>query len=190
MISSMSSNDTSLVDVTGLCDPKDVRGVISQYPYWMQMYVPETLTIPAQKPDMESINSVNISVNIIRSRVIKTPVSNKDASGNFIPNLEGKILTGRKVIIQGELCQKVEYTACNEEQSIHSAHFYVPFSAYIIVPQNVTFTYNGITETIDSLDLDYQINSCIEDLSVRALDDRTLLKQVTLLLYAVPTQSC
>lgn len=176
-------NYSEAIDVTGLCNASDVTEILNQYPYWMQMYLPETLSIPAQKPDAESLNAVNVSVNILRSEVIRTP------SSLPLENLEGKILTGRKLIVEGQLCQLVEYTASDVEQSVHSAHFYVPFSAYIVVPETITFTLaDDTTITLDSLDVDFQVNACIEDLSVQLLDERTILKRVTLLVYAVPSQ--
>ena len=184
---SVSCSKKDTVDVTGLCTPGDITEVISKNPYWMQMYIPETLQIPDAKPDAEEIDSVNISVNILRKKVVKTPISTTDSNGNLIPNLEGKISTGRKLIIEGELCQRVDYTALNEVQSMHSAHFYVPFSAYIVVPKEIEF---ADKTSVDSLDLDYQVDACIEDLTIKMLDERTILKQVTLLLYATPNQSC
>lgn len=181
--------DMGLVDITGICDPDDVTAVISQYPYWFQMYLPEIVKIPPQKPDAEQINSLNASVSILRTKVIKTPISPVDANGKFIPSLEGKISTGRKIIVEGQLCQKVTYTATDDVQSVHSAHFYVPFSSYIVVPKTISFTNGTTTVTVDSLDIEFQVNACIENLSIQMLDPRTILKQVTLLLYAVPSQS-
>lgn len=179
-----------LIDVSGLCTPQDVTEVISVTPYWMQMYIPECLTVPSQKPDIEELTSLDISVDILRSEVIKTPIP-ADELGNIRPNLEGKILTGRKVIVEGQLCQKVEYTAAVETQSIHSAHFYVPFSAYIVVPSEIEFTNDaGATTTVDSFDVTFTVNACIEDVSLCKISARNILKQVTLLLYAVPTQEC
>jgi len=178
--------NNELINISGLCNSSDVTNVISQYPYWLQMHIPETLIIPEAKPDIEQINSVTISVDIFREEVIKVPVSSTNSNGDYIPSLEGKISTGRKIIIEGQLCQKVVYTANEPEQSVHSAHFYVPFSSYIVVPSQITFS-NGTTT--DSININFQINACIEDVSVKMVDVRTILKQVTLLLYAVPNQS-
>lgn len=178
--------NNDLINISGLCNPQDVTNVISRYPYWLQMNVPETLIIPDVKPDMEQINSVTISVDFIRKEVVKVPVSPVDADGNYISNLEGKKSTGRKLIIEGQLCQKVVYTANEPDQPVHSAHFYVPFSSYIVVPQVITFN-SGTTS--DSMDVNFQVNACIEDVAVKMVDVRTILKQVTLLLYAVPNQS-
>lgn len=187
MDSNILNDNYELVSISGLCTSSDVRDVISKYPYWLQMNIPETLAIPTAKPDIEQINSVNISVNIFRNAVIKVPVSPVDENGNYIPNLEGKISTGRKLIIEGELCQKVVYTADEPEQSLHSAHFYVPFSSYIVVPKEILFNNGQLTE--DSLNVNFQVNACIEDVIVKMVDKRTILKQVTMLLYAVPNQS-
>ncbi|GAA0066757.1 TPA: DUF3794 domain-containing protein [Clostridium perfringens] len=177
-----------LVDISGLCDPRDVTAVISENPYWLQMSIPETLNIPTQKPDMEQINSVNVSVNILRQEVIKVPES-ATVNGELQPNLEGKISTGRKIIVEGELCQKIVYTANDEEQSVHSAHFYVPFSSYIVVPKELNISSDPTAAPVDSLNINYQVNACIEDVIVRMVDERTILKQVTMLVYAVPGQT-
>ncbi|MGL5346734.1 MAG: DUF3794 domain-containing protein [Peptostreptococcaceae bacterium] len=178
-----------LIDVSGLCSPESINFItpdpatgVPGNIYWSQMYIPETLSIPPQKPDVEEINSVNISVNIIRKQVIVTP------SSGVNDNLEGKKLTGRKLIVEGELCQKVTYTACDKEQSIHSAHFYVPFSAYIVVPETVIF--DTLEGPIDSLDINFQVNACVEDLIIKSFTCRHIYKNVTLLLQAVPTQNC
>lgn len=188
-MSSCNACNMDLIDVSGLC-PANSIGFITPVPtatipvvgniYWQQMYIPETLSIPPQKPDVEEVNSVNVSVNIIRQKVVVTPTST-------IPNLEGKTLTGRKLIVEGQLCQKIVYTACDEEQSVHSAHYYVPFSSYIVVPQTITFP-SG--EVKDSLYVNYSLNTCIEDLYIKNLTPRVLVKNVTLLIQAVPTSSC
>ncbi|MGG5460508.1 DUF3794 domain-containing protein [Clostridium sp. B9] len=191
MKSNSNTCNCDLIDIIGLCTPENTTAVIKDFPYWKQMYVSETLEVPPQKPDMEQINSVDISVSIFRQKVIKTPRSYDDTTTppTETPNLEGKLLTGRKLIIEGQLCQKIVYTADEDEQPVHSVHFYVPFSSYVVVPKEYTFTNSdGSTYTIDSLNITYEVNSCIEDVAICMLDERRLLKQVTLLLYAVPTQ--
>ena len=96
MNSNMSGCKDGLIDITGLCNPSDITEVIRNTPYWKQMHVTESLQIPEQKPDVEQINSVDISVQIQRSQVIKTPRSYDD-SGQLPeeqPNLEGRLLSG------------------------------------------------------------------------------------------------
>lgn len=181
-----------LIDVIGLCVPGNTTEVIREYPYWKQMHVSESLQIPAQKPDVEQINSVDVSVNIMRAQVIKTPRSYDDTVTPPVaqPNLEGRLLSGRKLIIEGQLCQKIVYTALEDSQPLHSAHFYVPFSAFIVVPETITFAdTDGATTTVDSFDVSFDVNACVEDVTACVLDPRNILKQVTLMLYAVPQRA-
>lgn len=171
---------TNLVaDISGLCDPSDVTSVIKSTPYWKQMYVTEKVGVPAEKPDIESINSVNVSVEIIRKEVIVTPQSTA-------PNLEGKSLSGRKLIIEGVLTQLISYTALETTQPVHTFHAYVPFSSYIVVPETIDFGTPANPNVVDSLNIDFEVNACIEAVSLSLCSPREVIKQVTLLLYAVP----
>lgn len=190
---SQSCTSCNLIEINGICNSNDVSSVLNDFPYWKQMYISETLLIPSQKPDIETVNSVNISSDIICKHVITTPRSFDDTGATPVPmpNLEGKLLTGRKLIIEGQLCQKVVYTADLADQPVHSAHFYVPFSSYIVVPKDIVFTdVNGNQITVDACNVNFDVSVCIEDVSVCVLDNRRLLKQVTMMIYAKPTQSC
>lgn len=191
MSGSLSTCPSGLVSVSGLCNPDNTTEVIRKYPYWKQMYLSEFLEIPAQKPDIEQINSVNTSVDILRKEVIVTPRSYRDTAQGSVaaPNLEGKRLSGRKLIIEGQLCQMIEYTAALASQPVHSAEFFVPFSSYIVVPETIAISDGLQTTEVDSLNVQFDVNACLEDVTVCALDARRILKQVTLLLSAVPTSA-
>lgn len=179
---------SNLVSVSGLCNPDNTTEVIRKYPYWKQMYLSESLEVPAEKPDIEQINSVTTSVNILRKEVIVTPRSYMTIGQDsvVVPNLEGKRLSGRKLIIEGQLCQMIEYTAALASQPVHSAEFFVPFSSYIVVPEKIVINAGMQTTEVDSLDVQFDVNACLEDVTVCAQDARRILKQVTLLLSAVP----
>lgn len=155
-----------IIDIVGLCDISSID--LNSFPYWTQISIPETLILPESKPDIEQINSVSVSVEIIRRKVIITPVSKA-------PNEEGKNLSGNKLIVEGTLCQSVSYTADLPAQSVHSAHFVVPFSAYIVIPQTT------------DLNINYQVNACVEDVFIKNICKRQIFKNVTVLLQAVPT---
>ncbi|MBN8210518.1 DUF3794 domain-containing protein [Bacillus sp. NTK071] len=159
--------------VSGLCDV-DAFDLTGPGKYWTQLSVQETLILPEQKYDIEQLNSINIAVRIVRQKVIETP--NSDG----VPNQEGKLVTGRKLIVEGELCQTISYTADVDEQSVHSAQFAVPFSAFIVIGEDTPLTQN------------FQVNSCVEDVFVEDFTDRTIFKNVTLLLQAVeaPAVGC
>lgn len=163
----MSTNciDMSLIDVTGLCDPEGIN--LDANPFWTQIFIPETLEVPTQKPDIEQINAVNVKVTILRQKIVVTPTS-------VIHNAEGKFVTGKKLIIEGCITQTVNYTADVGDQSVHSAHFSVPFSAYIVIP--------GTTPE----NAQFRIVTCVEDLFIKNFTKRNIFKNVTLLLQAIP----
>lgn len=182
------SCDNGLIDISGLCDPANTTDVIRQYPYWKQMYLSESLEIPPQKPDVEQLNAVAASVNILRKTVITTPRSFNDTLTPPVaePSLEGKLLTGRKLIIEGQICQQIEYTADEQTQPVHSVEFFVPFSSFIVIPLTVTLNTAAGPVSYDTLDVDFDVNVCLEDIKARLLDERRVLMQVTMLLSAVP----
>ncbi len=157
------SND--FIDIVGLCDWSDEN--LPPHSAWTEISVPETLVVPRQKPNIEQVNSVTVCAKIIRKKVIVTPVANNPCKENF----EGKKLTGKKLIVEGELLQTVNYTAAVCEQSVHSAHFIVPFSAFIVVPCDKK---------------EFEVNVCVEDVFIKAITPREIFKNVTLLLVAMP----
>lgn len=131
-----------------------------------------------------------------------------------IPNAEGTCLSGRKLIIEGTLKQKVVYTAEVTTQSVHSAHYEIPFSAFIIPYANfegLTYqegieVYNPANPTVPLVvngfivganqdiepDLceEFNIDTYIEDVFIYALDPRTIFKNVTVFLRARVATVC
>ena len=134
----------------------------------------------------------------------------------ILPNEEGTCLTGRKLIVEGLLNQRVVYTGNVDEQSVHSAHYLVAFSAFIIVYakfEGLEYT-NELIRTLESstpigangfgfnctfniennltVDLceEFWVESCIEDIFANALDSRTIFKNVTLFLLAKSARVC
>ena len=184
------SINMNLIDITGICSKDTIAFVnantVANPPvvgnsYWTQLYFSQTLTKPPQKPDIKELNGITVNVNVLNKRVIVTPDSNSQ------PNIEGKYLTGRKLIVEAEICLKVVYTACEEDQSVHSVHFYVPFSAYIVIPKTITFP-DG--EILDSQHVNYLVSPCVEDLFVNQVTLEDIYQNITVLLQATPTLSC
>lgn len=155
----MASVIKGLIEYSGIADvfPSDPKA-------FKQLTVQENLTIPSVKPDVEQILRVIAEVVIEDTRVIKTPVSVSE---------EGQILTGYKLLIEGELVQKIEYVADEPTQSVHAAHFRIPFSTFIILPYD--FTEGSQVSVVPY----------IEDIYVQQLDNRNLFKNVLLFLNAV-----
>lgn len=159
------SMPNDFIDIVGLCDWSDE--LLPAHSAWTEISVPETLVIPRQKPDIEQVNTVTVCAKVIRKKVILTPAPDCPCMENF----EGKKLTGKKLIVEGELLQTVNYTAAVCEQSVHSAHFIVPFSAFIVVPEEKK---------------EFEVTVCVEDVFIKAITPREIFKNVTLLLVAMP----
>lgn len=149
------------VEIIGIASDSDFP-VITPTTRYTQFTVEELLTIPDVKPDIEQINSVMIEATVTDFRAITTPV-------------------GLKVIINGILNQKVVYTAADPSQSVHSAHFTVPFCTFIQIPLVIP-PGQSAQSLLQSLFLTLQDvvasgpNVIIEDLSVTQIDARSLKK--------------
>lgn len=165
-----------LTSYKGICSEATLQGLLNGTTdnTWTQFYIPETLEIPNLKPDIEQILSVTASIQIISQRVIKTPTLIVGGVVNELENAEGIRTTGRKLVIEGILHQKVIYTADVDDQSVHSAHFDIPFSAFIILP------------TTTLLSERFTIESCIEDIFACIISKRKIFKNVTIFLKAKP----
>lgn len=129
-----------------------------------QLSKDELLKIPCQKPDVESVLSTIVDIEIVNARVIKTLTGLSN---------EGQNLTGWKLIIEGVLNQKIEYVALLPEQSVHSAHFSVPFSTFIILPEDF----------VEGTEL--EVEGFVEDVYTILIDPRTVFKNVTFRLLVI-----
>jgi len=157
----MASIIKGLIDYSGVASPQDFPPNPTSF---KQFTVQEELTIPAAKPDIEQIVRVLAEVTITHTRVIETPIS---------LSYEGQILTGRKLLVEGEIFQKIEYVADEPTQAVHAAHFQVPFSAYIIL--DATYSDGDIVTVVPY----------IEDIYVQQISKRKIFKNVVLFLHAV-----
>ena len=158
------------------------------------------------------VTTVVTAINSILA--VLAPVDCENAYAfTLIGNAEGTCLSGRKLIIEGTLKQKIVYTAEVDTQSVHSAHYEVPFMAFIIPSAKLEgLTYQKNIEVYDpvtngpisingyvynpdegiTVDLceEFTIEKCIEDVYVYALDPRRIFKNVTVFLKAKPGASC
>ena len=128
-----------------------------------QLNVEKNFCLPDAKPDIEQVVKVMSELVIKRKKVIKTPKST---------SLEGQVLTGWKLVIEGVLRQKIQYVADEPEQSVHAAHANVPFSAFIVLPENFDMS-TPIT-----------VNGYIEDVYAQMMDERCIFINITILLTA------
>ena len=174
--------DSDNINIVGAYPANKIEKVLSCFAdtdKWTEFYIPEIVDIPVVKPDMEGILEVHSYIEIISQRVIKTPVVSGYTSpngvfiqGENIQNSECTNLTGRKLIIEGLLKQKIIYTAALDEQSIHSANFIIPFSTFIIIEKDTPLSQKFI------------ITPYIEDIFACRLSERSVFKNTTIFIKA------
>lgn len=128
-----------------------------------QMSIESYLPIPITKPDIEGINAVTGTIDIKECHVIQTPTNH---------SLENQRLTGYKLIVNGVLNLVIEYTALEETQSVHSAHYSIPFSTFIVLPSDY------------KLGSKMDINGVVEDIYYNVIDIRNFFQNTTALINA------
>ncbi|MCC0634599.1 DUF3794 domain-containing protein [Clostridioides sp. ZZV15-6388] len=164
-------------------------------------------------PSFDILIGENGVLIILVESLSRIPIDCENTSAfTILQNAEGTCLNGRKLIVNGLLKQKIVYTALVDEQSVHSAHYEVPFLAYIIPyakfecltyeegivispPGKPIVTINGYRYNPKlgiEVDLceEFIVNSCIEDIYVNDLDKRTIFKNITLFLKAQLKSLC
>lgn len=150
--------------VTGRKSSNIAEVIISvQIVSFKQLCLSKNCTIPLEKPDIEEINDVEVGVVIDDSYVINTIKAESN---------EGQKLSGKKLIIHGHLNVIIEYTAALETQPIHSSHCTIPFSTFLILPE-------------DYIDNQYvEIKSVIENLDADAINERMAIVNIVFLIIA------
>ncbi|MGG7178579.1 SPOCS domain-containing protein [Clostridium paraputrificum] len=154
---------SSYGEVISRCKEECISEVKLGISTFKQISIDDNLCIPEVKPDIEEINDMKVEAKIVECHVIKTT--------NNISN-EGQILSGYKLIVRGVLKEFIEYTSNTEEQSVHSAHYSIPFSTFIVLPSNFV-----IGSKID-------VEAKVEDVYHKLINCRCFFKNVTLLINA------
>lgn len=150
------------------------NGTAQQLPenplYFAQISIPEILTIPDQKPDMEQLISVTVDAEILAFHLIDTPC---------VKSYEGQLLSGKKLIIELNLKEIITYVADKPSQSTHAAHFEKTLkSVFVILPKEVNGT--PIENLLKQKKL--VVTPYIEDIFAMQRDERTVFKNITLLI--------
>ncbi|MBM7625128.1 DUF3794 domain-containing protein [Sporohalobacter salinus] len=128
-----------------------------------ELTIDRRCTVPDAKPDIEQILKIESELEIIETNVIQTPTAT---------SLEEQNLTGWKLTIEAEIKQKIQYVANEPTQSVHAMHCNLPFSAFIILPDDFM---EG---------QDVFVEGFIEDIFALQTDLRSFFENVTLLLVA------
>lgn len=154
----MSEIVKNLIQYIGIADE-----LPESHDVFKQLYIEDTYCLPHAKPDIEQIVRVSGEIEIKSKKVIKTPRG---------VSLEGQTLTGWKLVIEGVIKLMIQYVADEAEQPVHGAHVYIPFSTYIVLPENFI---QGTPTTVTGY---------IEDIFSQQVGSRCIFNNITLLLTA------
>ncbi|WP_297517827.1 GEVED domain-containing protein [uncultured Clostridium sp.] len=126
-----------------------------------QLNIESYLTVPDAKPEIQTINIIKGNIEIKSSHVIKTA-----------PNIsnEGQYLTGYKLVVSGCLNLIVEYTGLNALQAVHSTHYSIPFSTFVILPEDYI------------IGSKFDVQGILEDIYHKQVDAREFFTNVTTLI--------
>ena len=80
------------IDFSGICKPKEFA---MNAKYWTETIVSGTVSVPPEKPSIEEVDKIGVSIQILKRKTINTP----NAGPGSVINNEGKTSTGKKLII-------------------------------------------------------------------------------------------
>lgn len=224
--------------VIGLCDlsKEKLDGYKVENLNWAEISLSKLIFIPDNKIKAEAINKIYIDVKINCVKLVETPYSRKnydvallDENGDVVykdgkvqscsccntfgllRNQEGTCLSGRKLIVEGIVKEKIMYTGCVKSQSVHMLEVEYPFLTYLNVYAKFTNTTKLEREIIvvdplddtkaitiagyfynkdDLVEVDlceeFQVKFCIEDVFAKLLNKEKILNSITLFLSAKP----
>lgn len=140
-----------------------------EYKYFTQFVAMEKIRVPCKKPDIEQIISVIVDPEIISAKVINTMRG---------VSREGQYLSGKKIVVELKIKQKILYVADVRKQSIHGIENEFYQSAYIVIPKFI----EGTSPEILLKNKLLQPKLKVEDVYFKALDKRNIFKNITLYL--------
>ena len=154
----MKSITRNLIEYIGISEylPIDIES-------FKQVYIKNDITLNENKADIDSISKIIAKAKILNTRIIKTP---KGIS------LDGYRLTGYKLLVEGSIYYKIQYTNSDENQSLNLADIDTRFLAFVIMPENFTLGDN------------FSSSIFIEDINAEILSKRKISINTSLLIIS------
>lgn len=104
-------------DCAGFTAETENTYIVNNLPeHYTQLLIDGTLTIPTQKPDVEKITEVTVTSRVTHVETFNT-------------------IDGTKVIVKGFIDIGITYSATDDQQKVHYAHFTKTFVAMILWPE-------------------------------------------------------
>lgn len=142
--------NSSFGEKKSICSNKSSTRLGIDLSTFKQITINENLSISPFKPAIHEINELDVELIIDDYYEVKTP---KGISS------DGQILTGNKLIIKGSIQVVLQYIAEDEDEKICIEIYKIPFSTFIILPENYEVGSNITIETIIE-DVEYKIIDC------------------------------
>lgn len=171
------------INIVGVCSQNKIQNAIAcncSTNTWTEFLLCEIVALPIQNIDIESIIEIHSFVEIISQRVVKTPVvegytppNGTPVLGQNVPNRECTHLTGKKLVIEGLLKQKIIYTALVNEQSLNTVNYITPFSTFIIIDSNT------------HINQSFKVTPYIESSNACNLGERNIYKTTSIFISVV-----
>lgn len=154
----MKSITRNLIEYIGISEylPIDIES-------FKQVYIKNDITLNENKADIDSISKIIAKAKILNTRIIKTP---KGIS------LDGYKLTGYKLLVEGSIYYKIQYTNLDKNQSLNLTDVDTRFLAFVIMPENFTLGDNFSTSIF------------IEDINAEILSKRKISINTSLLIIS------
>lgn len=113
---------------------------------WTMFTIPEVLDLPTGALPIDKITSVYSCIDVVSQSVVKTPTVTDFISGGIIiggetiPNSQCTTITGKKLVIELLLTEKISYISTSPTSQLYSATFKFPYSTFIIVDEDTTIS--------------------------------------------------
>lgn len=174
----------------------NIMGISDNLPNTSKLYkqfsINDTVCLDAKKPDIERLISSAFDVQIASIRVINTPcgeISTKTNIPEIATSAEGENLTGKKLVVELKVKQKIQYVANLCDQSVHGVHNEFTVSEFIVIPYVFDLSSECVTpEYLLANDMFY-IKPFIEDANVNMLSNRCFSTNLLIFLQ-VDTKQC
>lgn len=135
--------------------------------YFKEIFVSETFKIPEQKPPKEQIVNVDRKVTL------------EDVQTVTVTLPESQDPDGFKIFAAGNIYLGVQYSALREDQKVHFVRFQLPFQCIILDDCG------DLIPIADTIYPDnYVVHVCVEKMLYKQIDERTIVFELLLLIWA------
>jgi hypothetical protein len=121
------------------------------------------LSLPDGRMEIKKIVRVSAAISIVGSRIEKNKMA---------VSIEGQVLTGKRLLVEGLVYLKIEYIDNSGYDTIQVECFSIPFANYIAMPAGFV-----IGTPID-------VKAYIQDILVKCIEKRKVYSSINLVLVA------